>query len=246
MTLAQIRANFVAKTGRNDLVAGDGTTDDGANFFINAGLRLLDTLQDNPYTKRRYMKDVVSGAYTLSFQYCRSVEKVWMSNANQRYELTGPMSEEWIRRNYEVAIADIATGVPVYYCTNVIKLAPSQIDETLVGFTDATYDKGDIVYGRDWTYTGILFMPPADGTYTATVYGKFFTERLAEDANTNYWSNEYPDLLVMAAMAELELFNRNREGFLDIVEGLKNGLNAVDFILVEQEIAGESTMGRSG
>lgn len=245
MTFKEVRIEFVEKTGRTDLVKGNGYTDNGADFYINSGLRLLDMLQDNPYTERKYIKDIAAGDHTLHFQYCRAIDKVWVMSSTSRYELT-KKNRKWMRDNYGLIIADLAQGTPIYYAPNIIKLAPSQIDLTAITLAaQATYDTGDVEFGRDWTYNGIVFMPPSNAVYTMTVDGKWHTERLSGDDDTNYWTEEYPDLLIEAAIAELELFHRNREGFLDIVEGLKFGLRGVDNILVEQEIAGNSQMENS-
>jgi len=43
MTLVEIRAEFLKLSGRHDLVNDDGTNN-GADFYINAGLRMLNNM----------------------------------------------------------------------------------------------------------------------------------------------------------------------------------------------------------
>ena len=88
MTLLQARQDFVIKTGRTDLMKGDGSTDNGVNNYINAGIRYLDMLQDTPDTLRGYVKDIAVDAYTLDVQYLRSIIRVQVTDSNEKiYQL---------------------------------------------------------------------------------------------------------------------------------------------------------------
>ena len=58
---------------------------------------------------------------------------------------------------------------------------------------------------------------------------------LAETAE-NYWSVQHPDILIMGALRQLEVFNRNTQGRLDWEGAVDIMLSDVDKDMVEEDI----------
>lgn len=178
--LEDIRTKFVDLSGRTDLVKTvNGVTyvDNGADFFINAGQRVLDTLIKNPETIARYISKVDSGGYNIVFQDCRSVKEVWMANVDGRFPLE-KKALGWIRENYKEDYSALDTGQPLYWAPGVHKLPPSQALSTGSSFT-GYYDYETIQFGLIG-YNSVIFVPPADGTYTVNVFGDFFSGTLVD------------------------------------------------------------------
>lgn len=244
MTLQQIREKFINESGRFDLVS-DTTpgsfADNGANFFVQAGLRLLDMMQETPKSLQTYRKDISIGDYGLEFKHCRTIEAVEMMNAtDDRFSLE-LKSLSWMRDEYGDVPSDVTQGAPAYYSPVANVLSPDQYALTVANYTDDfTYDYYDITFKADgvvpWEYTGILWMPPTDSVYTCVVHGFFFS-LMENDTDVSYWSVAFPELLVMATNLALETFYRNTEGVKDWLGAIRLWLKGIDDDLVRQEMA---------
>jgi hypothetical protein len=73
--------------------------------------------------------------------------------------------------------------------------------------------------------------------YQVEIVGFFYTAELSADDHISYWSEVHPELLVMAAMAVLEITYRNRQGFNDWMTAINNFMMTIGFDLVEEEIS---------
>lgn len=59
----------------------------------------------------------------------------------------------------------------------------------------------------------ILTLPPADKTYGVQVYGGYTFPEITSDTDSNYWTDNYPELVVDCAAASVEgRLHRNEEG----------------------------------
>lgn len=125
-------------------------------------------------------------------------------------------------------------GEPTYYSINVIGLAPGQRTLKRSDFA-GQHDYQDIVFGNYYNYNGILIAPPTDGTYTISVWAKFYQPTLTADSDENYWSLVHQNILVMAALAQLEAGYRNFEGLRDLMTTIKSELDGIDKDLAELE-----------
>lgn len=246
MNLLEIRTKFIDLTGRFDLVV-DTTSyeDNGANFFIEAGQRFIDSKINFPKSLARYQKDIAVDSILLTLQYARSIKEVWVTNSDGKYKLE-KKTLTWLRSNYADTLADIDTGRPLYYSPAILGLSPEQAALTSGDYTDEfTYDADDLMFGSHYGYNGVVFMPPADEIYTMTVIAEFLSIVLSLDADTNYWSIMFPDVLVAAAMLALEKFYRNTEGVKDMTAVVMDSLLGIDKDMVEQEISEVNIMERS-
>ena len=139
----------------------------------------------------------------------------------------------------------ISTGGPLYFVPMVIGLSGSQNTLTHNTFgQDFTYDAEGIMFGSHYVYDGILIMPPVSEIYTITIFGKFFSNSISSDDDSNFWSVAYPDILLTATMYKLETFYRNTEGARDMLAALNESLFGLEKDVIMQELADVDSMKR--
>ena len=236
--LLAIRTGFVTRNGRHDLVV-DTTNyaDNGANFFIQAGQRYLDTILPNPKSLGWYKKDLAADDYKLEMNYVQNIEEVWVvASGETRTKLT-PKSYTWLLENYGDAIASQSSGVPTYWAPLVNTLSPAQ--KALTGSdytTEFTYDFEDITFGANrYIYDGVAFRPKADKVYTMSVLARFYS-LMASDTDISYHSERWPELLEMAANMALEIFYRNSAGVADWKRSIDMFLEGMDRTIINAEM----------
>jgi hypothetical protein len=344
MNLLGIRTDFVEKTGRHDLVV-DTTdyVDNGANYFIQAAQRLLDSIL--PYRKDvgRYITTINADQSSVILKYIRAYDSVYVKGSGAEREDLERKTYSWLVEQYGDDFGEKASGMATFSGTTTdgdtlviggetytFKTSPSatydvQIGSTasatidnlvskirtvssiadaqkysttqclityyLVGtagnaivFTDTsthitldgsgllggsiagranqigtgqpvywaplvtnphpdlllsklpTEDSHDILFGLDrFQRDGVLFMPPADASYTMTLYGLFFS-KMEEDADVSYHSEMYPELLSMMSALVLEAFYRNTTGVTDWLSPVRLILEGIDHDLVREEM----------
>lgn len=69
----------------------------------------------------------------------------------------------------------------------------------------------------------ILILPPADRDYTLEIFGKFNTSVLSADTDTNWWTANYPELVVRSARLQLELDGHRNVSGLQAFQGQLEG-----------------------
>ena len=69
------------------------------------------------------------------------------------------------------------------------------------------------------------------------VKGLFYSAELTNDTDQNYWSVMHPLLLIMAAMMQTEIVNRNTQGVNDWRSAITEQMTQLGFDLVEELIA---------
>lgn len=239
LSLLGIRRWFVRSVGRYDFIHADGS-DNGADLYINAGLRLIDSLSNAPKQWARNIATIAEGDFTAKVQYCKSIEEVWVADSDGRTMLER-VRLQMLREEYSSPESDIDTGQPLYWDEDAIGLAPAQSALTSSDFTDM-HDYGSIMFGDHHSYTGIYFMPPSDGTYTMDIYGRFYQKTMSDDNDRNFWSTMHPHSLVRAAAYALEVDYRNRAGAQAELDNLAIMLKGINSDKVAQEIAGINQM----
>lgn len=246
MTLKQIRQQFRFISGRHDLVNADGS-DNGADFFINAGQRYLDK-------KFKLSKElgITYGAlaaddYYFSFLHARAVKEVWIAKSDQRWELDKE-SLQFLMTKYNEAPEDITSGDPAWYAPMTIKRVPNDAtfvetatpgtgtpagETVLAGFTKYVH----VLAADKWGYNAVMIFPPPDEAMLIEVHGMFKAEELSGDSDTSFWSDQHSNLLVYAACRELEISMRNSQGRRDWEEAINETGFGLDKDTVEEEIA---------
>lgn len=244
MTLLQIRQKFVELSGRYDLVVSPTTftPDNGANFFIQAGQRFLDNLHEKQLAW--YKKNLAVGDAVVDVQYAKSIKEVWVMNSDGRVQLD-KVDYGWLRENYSKPVASLTQGDPLYYAVGVNKLSPGQIALTTGAGASPytaqfTYGHEDLIFANElsegYLYTTVLIAPPTDEVKTIEILGQFFSLPLSTDTQVNFWSEQYPELLLKAALYELECFYRNTEGARDWYNAIDLGLLGLDKNQVDEEM----------
>ena len=351
MNLYQTRVAFVERTGRDDLVVDTiDYADSGANFFIQAGQRLLDMLQPTRKDLGRFVKNIGVNQSSLFMKYVRAVDSVYLKESGEGRTYLERKTYSWLIEEYgddfgekakgtatftgqptdgdtlvvgttpytfrttpsalyDVAIAStlsetidnlvatintatgmgaitptaeaykissttclveyrlvgvggnsvaftttsgaitldgggvlggtlagrvnqISTGAPIYF--SPIHASPHpQLSLSNIG----SFDTHHLMFGLDrFHQDGIIFMPPADGVYTMTIFGLFFS-KMEDDVDISYHSELFPELLLAASAYSLEVFYRNTQGANDWLTAIQRGLTGMDHDLVREEMA---------
>lgn len=236
MSLLEVRKNFIQTCGRYDLVV-DTTdwVDQGANFFIDAGQKWLDSRANIDKSHSRVFETINAGDWYVLFQKARAIQQVWVSNATgEKWQLC-KVDFDIIRAAYADIPTDLDQGDPLYYTPIYVRTTPEtagKITITYFGaieFADLTKDH--------YTYNGLVFMPPVEATMTLEIHGLFYSPTLAVDTDENYWTEVNPLVLVMAACRAVEATYRNSTGVRDWENAIDSELFGMDKDTVEQEIA---------
>jgi len=214
MNLLQIRTQFVRQSGRHDLV--DAVyNDNGADFFIQAGQRYLDRLHTYEMATQRLSPVLSQGDHYIDLDYVRSIKKIWVINSNEvRQELT-EKTYRWLAKKYANP-ENMDEGLPLYYAI------------------DPAFTSG--------LQTRVYILPPPDEDMDLDIEGLFYAYPLENNSDTNYWSEMFPNVLVMAGLRELEVFYRNTQGVQDWENAIQLEMRAFQFDLVEREIANTTQM----
>ena len=242
MSLLEVRTQFTKITGRYDLVVDAvDYVDNGADFYINAGQLWLDRLEDTKKSHSRIFEEVTSDDWYHLFQLCRAIKEVWISNSDgEKWKLT-KTDFDILRAAYAEDPANVDNGDPLYYSPIFIRRSPETGGTVTIDFFGATEYKDE---AKDhFEYNGMVFMPPADGTYTLEIHGLFYHPKLTADDDENYWTEVNPLILVMAAARSLEVAYRNSAGVKDWEASITSELFGLGKDLVEEDVAEVSEMG---
>lgn len=241
-----IRNKFVELSGRYDLINND-QTDNGADFFLNAGQKYLDRMMSSGKAMARYPLQLTAGVYVAYCAGLRAVKEVWIADVDGKTQLE-PVSMNWLRNEYSESFATVPYGVPKYYAPAVFRPFP---DTATGGDLTGMYDTGDLlVDGTHFQMNGIVIMPPPETPYTLSIFGLFYSPTLYATLaagvwtqSASYWTEVHPDTLIAAALFKLEGFYRNSEGAKDFKATVMDDVTGLDHDLVEEELAGSLQMG---
>jgi len=233
MNLLQLRTRFREVSGRHDLVNEDGS-DNGADFFINEGSKFLDRMDENQKSWASAYKWIDVGHFTASFPYCRAIKEVWVATSTERWQLE-KISLQNIISTYMTGLPSSRTnGTPLYYSPTLTRYIP---EDAAAGALEAFSGFVDIPAGNVHEYNMIILNVPTDTILSAEIKGLFYSKALEDDADLNYWSEAHPFLLIMAAMRQLEVVNRNVTGVKDWNTSIGYEMQQIGMDLVEELIA---------
>ncbi len=111
MNLLQLRTNFVQKSGRFDLVV-DTTSyaDNGANFFIQMGQRILEAMFPSRHSASRYIKDLNAGQSSLFVKNIRAIDSVYLKNSSIGRKPLTRKGYSWLIEEYGDDFGEYAQG----------------------------------------------------------------------------------------------------------------------------------------
>jgi hypothetical protein len=233
MNLLQLRQQFRTISGRHDLVNPDGS-DNGADFYINEGIKYLDRLGENQKSWASRFLWLQPGLWGVQFEHCRAIKEVWVSVATERWQLEKKRIQD-LKSEYMSDLPSArGTGDPLYYAPTHTRYIP---EDAQVGNIEAFVGFVDIPASNAHLYNSILIAPPAAELVSVEVVGLFYNKALVADTDENYWSVTHSFLLIMAAMRQLEVINRNTQGVNDWEAVIQRDMISIDFDLVEELVA---------
>jgi hypothetical protein len=251
MDYKDIRTKFVELSGRYDLINAD-LTDNGADFFLNAGQQYLDRMQDTGKMQAKYIQSVAAGTIKVYCVGLRSVREVWVGNTADGLVELGKASLKYLRNLYGEQLSGITRGKPEWYAPAVFRpFTDIQTTTSWAGY----YDIDDLILPAaipptHMTQTGVIIMPPPDTTYYVSVYGLYYSPTLSATLaiavwtqTKSFWSENYPSTLLKAGLMELEMFYRNTEGVKDWEAGVMKDMSGFDKDAADEESVGISEMG---
>lgn len=237
MNLAELRAVFVEKSGRYDLITDTGA-DAGANFFIQSGQRFLDRRADIKAAQDMVsVLDVYAGIGYVEVPNC------WLIKTVRILQDSGQCWYPLNRLEYRGSLRYMMTpnGDPRYYVVSTKRHAPS-FDKLEA---DSIHVPADAFTFGDWGLTTLTIelLPHPSTPSSIEVLGRYYSAPLESDQSTSYWSIAHPDVLVKAAMYQLEVFYRNTEGANDWLSSIQLDLTDIEQQEIFQDIEGRDEMG---
>lgn len=239
MNLLQIRQQFRELSGRFDLVNEDGS-DNGANFFINEGRKFLDRLDETQKSWASHFKILEPGAFSASFPYCRALKEVWIADTtNGRRQLEKKRLQDLIEGYLTGLPSSRNEGTPLYYSPCITRCIPEDAEAGDIG---AFAGYVEVPAGNALEYNTILLNVPVQYQSMLDIRGLFYSMELTSDDDENYWSSVHPMLLIMSALRQLEVVNRNTQGVNDWTNAILSEMTQLGMDLVEELISEASQM----
>lgn len=228
MELKEFRKLFVETSGRYDLMNDDGTNN-GADYYINQGLRHLETIMHWDKMEATFNKTLV-GVSNFMVQDLRTINKVFarltmMDKFTELARINIAQARQYVMADTQ------AGGVPLFYClfrSRGVHQSLTIVESFFLG-TGNTYQ--DVLEGQNFDSVGMLVLPliaPSDSVQIE-ITGLMRSARLVDDTDSNYWTVEWPNVLLYASRRELEVQYRN-------LQGVKDWDSAITSALVQQEM----------
>lgn len=233
MNLVEIRQKFRELSGRYDLV-NDDFSDNGANFFINEGSKWLDRTVETTKSWASFMAVINAGDWNVQFQQARAIKEVWISTIEGKWQLEKIRLQDMLASFFTQNPAEWTNGTPTYYSPILTRTIP----ETLTPADIAAFSAFiGLITSSGYDYNAIILSAPVDQDTLVEVVGLFYSQVMADDTDTNFWSTVHPLLLVQAALRQIYTINGNKP-LLDLLErGIGADLKELGYDLVEQIIA---------
>lgn len=218
MNLKEARQRFVEVTGRYDLIVDTvDWKDDGADYFINQGVRFLDRELALP---GQAIADAVleTGQWILPVPNLRALYHVSRIENGKVIYLHGT-SYDGLRCKYPYAepFTTMNNAVPTHW---------------------ALTDTRRLTITKAITHSSksVIILPPTNATINLVLEGLFLSPPLINDEDINWWLEFEEGLVIDAASYSLEVYFRNRQGQLDKLIDLREDLAKIDKDNVEQTI----------
>jgi hypothetical protein len=211
--LLEIRQQFIRLSGRYDLAntsVEQFDTDNGANWFINAGVRWLDLHQEHLISMQEHQLAISAGDWQIDMQQLRVPKSVYFLDSDSEMNLLTERTMEWVLQNY-AELGNTTNGTPKYWASYIAHRSPQQKANGLPSNTKR-----------------VVILPPTDTSITVSVFGRFHQAKLTANADDNFWVTEYPEVLVLASLLSLEGFYRNTQGVQDYRNMIEDILTGID------------------
>lgn len=217
-TITEARASLREKSGRFDLTALQ------LNDYLNRGQRFLDEITEFKKAPARYQVTIMAGQVIATFPVdLRVVQHVWCADTEDRWPLQ-KAGDQWIRQTFAVPQASLERDKPIYYVPDPLTYKNAS----------GIYLYDAVEFDDSLTLSGIMVLPPPDGTYYVEVEGRFYSPTLT-DLQSSWWLTNKDSLLVQAALRELETDYRNTQGIKDWEAAMSPSLKGIQDDLAEEE-----------
>ena len=133
----------------------------------------------------------------------------------------------------------IDVGKPLIYTISPLRSIAEVVGTTFIEKFGATTYSSSVDH---YTYTGILWLVPCNGIMQLEVLGSFYQPTLSADSGTNFWSEEEPHILCMAAARAVEQTLRNFQGVKDWETSIQAELLGMEYDLSDTESSGFQQM----
>ena len=230
MNLLEIRTQFAKLSGRYDLVNSD-FTDNGADYFLKAGLKFLDRRVQFDKDVAKFFKQFAIGDYFAEFANYRTTDSVWFADSSGRYELNYLTPKEMQTLYGTEPYVDVTNGTPVYFTMALTRSVPEGQALDVIG----NYGDEIAVDGSQTSLQGILVMPPPSIAGQIEVWGKYNTPWPSSDSGTNYWMDSFEDIAVNVGLFKLETSYRNTQGASDWLAAIDLDLMGIEKDTVEDD-----------
>ena len=239
MQLNDLIEELIAITGRYDLRSPLGNVSRAVRR-LNEAQRFLDLhmKEDDDQLARGYAV-IAPGINNFYMPYLRYPNEVRLVTTSQRQSLMQADIAD-LELYFNKPIAEQVPGVPIYWAYGVQNMSPAA--ETINAHANTTY--ADFNNTQTDLYSGmqISVYPFPDIQYNVEVIGTFFTPDFGTGITKTRWSEQYPQLLLLATQYILETYNRNSEGQRDLLNAIELQLTDIAFDKVSMRLYGDFTL----
>jgi hypothetical protein len=141
-----------------------------------------------------------------------------------------------LREYYSEPVSSVTGGQPLYYAPAVLRVIPES-DRLAIGDFEGMLDYSDVMFDKHYEYNGVIFYPPPDVVYVIEVWGMFYSPELSTNTDESFWSVVHPEVLLMAAMHQLEIMYRNTDGANDWLNAIQLEVSGLGKDFVEEHIS---------
>jgi len=208
MNLGELRTQFALISGRADLSTAQ------TDALLLLGQKELERLQETPKSMVVYETTIAAGGYSTSLAG-------WLSVSAVRIKV----DDAWQDPLDVLDIQDLLDNYPEYSSEDRGQPTAWAVrNERTAAATEASSADPLVV----------ITMPPADATYYLRFYGRAVHGEWGVDGTTaaafaSWWSVEAPDILLLAALRQLDLlYHRNFGKAAETLATIQNQLEGVD------------------
>lgn len=217
-TISQIRTWLQEKSGRYDLTTAQ------LDEYINNGQRYLDRITNFQKAPTRFQTAMTTGTLYATFPAAaRVVQEVWISDGDTKWRLDKATPAQ-LRELYPEPPDEIETGEPSIYCADSLTYYNASGD----------FQFYDGAYATSFSLNGVLIMPPPDVAMSLEVLGRFYSPDVG-DSQSSWWLTTQADLLLRAALRQIEVDYRNTAGRKDWEAAIAADLASIEFDDAEEE-----------
>lgn len=200
MNLLEIRTQVAKQSGRYDLVNPSTFADDGMDFHITAGQTWLNRKSVLPRAFAYLSSTITTGTYykELANKF-KELQYVTVDGG------TTTLTHKTLAELKALYLAGTAT-IPTYYAYASYRTLELAATLTIANFVALDWPEED---DDRYDFAGIIIVPAADTTYTLLAGGEFLPLEMSGNTDENFWSEEYPHLLVLAALRSIAVLDGN-------------------------------------